>query len=304
MPTPGGTLPDVLTLRRSSPAPGRTRACPGVPAMLLRALPAPACVALVLAAAARVTPAAPAGLLVVYAGAGFRLPIEAAAERFRHVAPAELSFAGSGCLLAQAELSGKGDVFIPGELLYIEQARARGLAGPPVPIAILRPVIAVARSNPLGIRGLADLARRGVRVGLGDPQSVAVGIVAERLLAARRDRAAILANVRTRALNVNEIGSQIALGALDAGIVWDATVPLFSGKLEAVTPPGMAGERSVVAGAVLATAANRGAAEAFLAFLASEEGAAIFRRFGYLPYRDSSPSETGATARAAPGSRP
>ncbi|MBI5709145.1 MAG: substrate-binding domain-containing protein [Candidatus Eisenbacteria bacterium] len=237
-------------------------------------------------------------------GAGHLRSARRAARGVRRGRVPELTFAGSGCLLAQAELSGRGDLFIPGELLYIEQARARGLAGPPVPIAVLRPVIAVARGNPLRIRGLADLARRGVRVGLGDPQSVAVGIVAERLLAARRDRAAILANVRTRALNVNEIGSQIALGALDAGVVWDASVPLFAGKLEAVSPAEMAGERSVVAGAVLATARSRGAAEAFLAFLASEDGAAIFRSYGYLPYRDAAPAAASGTPGAGAGSSP
>ncbi len=236
--------------------------------------------------------AAPGAPLVVYAGAGFRRPIEVAAERFRSVAPSELTFAGSGCLLAQAELSGKGDLFIPGELFYIELARARGLAEEPVPLAILRPVIAVPRDNPLGIHALADLARLGLRIGLGDPKSVAVGIAAERLLAGRPDREAILGNVRSRALNVNEIGSQIALGALDAGIVWDATVPLFAGKLEAVVLPESAAQRSVVAGAVLTMARNRAAAAAFLAFLASEDGAAIFRQQGYVPFRD----EPGAAA--------
>ncbi len=244
--------------------------------------------------------AAPGAPLVVFAGAGFRRPIEIAAERFRGVAPSELTFAGSGCLLAQAELSGKGDLFIPGELLYIEQARARGLAGEPVPLAVLRPVIAVARGNPLAIRGLADLARPGLRIGLGDPKSVAVGIVAERLLAGRPDREAILDRVRSRALNVNEIATQIALGALDAGIVWDATVPLFTGKLEAVVPPESAAQRSVVAGAVLATARNRAAAAAFLAFLASEEGAAIFRQQGYVPFRDDPGAAALLAAEAAP----
>lgn len=226
--------------------------------------------------------------LVVFAGAGFRLPIEDAARAFttRSGTPVELTFAGSGCLLAQAELSGRGDVLIPGELHYLAQAQERGLAGRGVSLAYLRPVIAVRAGNPLGIRGLADLGRANLRLGLGDARSVAVGMVAERWIAKElspRERAAVLGNVRTRALNVNELGSQLALGALDAAIVWDATVALYE-DLAAVAPASGLAHRALVTGAVLSIAKQPEAGARFLSFLAGPEGAAIFRARGYQPY--------------------
>ena len=235
--------------------------------------------------------------LLVFAGAGFRLPIERAARAFteREGVAVELTFAGSGCLLAQAEIASRGDVIIPGEIHYLRKAQERGLVGEVVALAYLRPVIAVPSANPAAIRELADLGRPGVRVGLGDPESVAVGLAAERWLAGvltEAERASVLANVRTRALNVNELGGQLSLGALDAAIVWGATVPLFA-DLAAVVPETSGEYRTVITGAVLDSSRQRGRAEAFLAFLSGPEGARIFREFGFEPREGDSASEEG-----------
>lgn len=235
--------------------------------------------------------------LFVYAGAGFRLPIEQAAHVFtqQEGVPVELTFAGSGCLLAQAEIAGRGDVIIPGEIHYLRRAQERGLVGEVVRLAYLRPVIAVPEGNPAAIEDLADLGRPGLRVGLGDPRSVAVGLAAERWFSgvlAQAEREAIYANVRTRALNVNELGGQLALGALDAAIVWSATVPLFA-NLTAVAPITAADYRTVITGAVLGCSRQPARARAFLAFLSGRDGARIFREAGFEPREGKPVSEGG-----------
>lgn len=237
--------------------------------------------------------------ILVYAGAGFRLPIEAAARAFteRTGISIETTFAGSGCLLAQAELAGRGDVFIPGETHYIEQARERKLTGESVPLAYLSPVIAVAKDNPHGIRDLRDLARPKLEVGLGDAKSVAVGIAAERWMGLTLDPATIDLihdNVRARAINVNELGSQLALGALQAAIVWDATIPLFK-DIEVVPYDGPPEARTIISGSVLSFSDAKGDAAAFLQFLAGDEGALLFRKHGYEPVAESTASVPAAT---------
>ena len=226
--------------------------------------------------------------LIVYAGAGFRLPVERAARLFaeREGIPVEATYAGSGCLLAQAELAGRGDVFLPGEIHYAEQARARGLAGDLIPVAWLRPVIALRRGDRHSVERLEDLARPGLRLGLGDPRSVAVGVAAEAWLEDALDEktaAAVRANVTTRAINVNELGTQLALGAIDAAIVWDATVPLYDG-LRSVAPESGRRHRTRITGTVLSMSARPDAAARFLELLAGADGAAIFRSLGYEPW--------------------
>jgi len=240
--------------------------------------------------------------LAVFAGAGFRLPIEAAVEAYEARSSVdvevEVTFAGSGCLLAQAELAGRGDVFIPGERHYLDQARERDVAGDAVSIAYLQPVIAVPRGNPASISGLADLGRPELRVGLGDPRSVAVGVATERWMTATLDdatRAAIGANVQTRAINVNELGSQLTLGALDAAVVWDVTVPLFD-ALEMVAPSSATPHRTVISGGVLTFSRHPRESARFLAFLAGPDGAAIFAAHGYEPAGAMGTDDAGAGA--------
>jgi molybdate transport system substrate-binding protein len=230
--------------------------------------------------------------LLVYAGAGFRPPLEDAAAAFERSrgARVELTFAGSGCLIAQAELAGRGDVFIPGEMHYLEKAQERGIAGETVRIAYLLPVVAVRKGNPKGVRDLADFSRPGIRVGLGDPQSVAIGLVGERWLSAtlgENGLPGVHANVTTRALNVNELGSQLALGAIDAAIVWNVTVSLFP-DLESVVPENAREYRTLIAGSVLSMSKQPQLANEFLAFLTSDEGRGIFRARSFEPYEEGS----------------
>ena len=226
--------------------------------------------------------------LFIYCCAGFRPPIEEAARIFSesHQVRVEVTYAGSGCLIAQAELAGRGDLFIPGEEHYIVQAQERGLVGEVSRIAYLRPVIAVRKGNPLGIHGLTDLARPSIRLGLGDPKSVAVGLAAEGWLDAALSEQAIAAvhgNTITRAINVNELGNQIVLGGLDAAIVWDVTVRLFP-DLDAIVPAVSRDPRTGSTGSVLEMSPLPDLADAFLEFLTGDAGSAILVSHGYEPF--------------------
>jgi molybdate transport system substrate-binding protein len=259
--------------------------------------------------AASAEPAAgPAGSrepLFVYCGAGFRLPVEAIAREYETArgTAVDLTFAGSGCLIAQAELGERGDLFIPGEEHYMEKARERGLITTVAPVAYLRPVVAVRPGNPHRLHTLQDLATPGLRLGLGDPQSVAVGLAAERWIAGElpaATAAAISRNVITRAINVNELGNQLALGGLDAAIVWDVTLPLFP-DLEAVTVESGAGYRTLIIAGSLAMSRQPEEAAAFLDFLTGPRGDAIFAAHGYEPAGDAT---SAASPHQPDGSHP
>ncbi|MEZ4651750.1 MAG: substrate-binding domain-containing protein, partial [Candidatus Eisenbacteria bacterium] len=106
-----------------------------------------------------------ADTLFIYCCAGFRPPIEAVARAFESETGirSDLTFAGSGCLVAQAELAGRGDLFLPGEVHYMDKARERDIVDRVSDVAYLKPVIAVAAGNPRGVHGLEDLAMDGLR---------------------------------------------------------------------------------------------------------------------------------------------
>jgi len=83
-------------------------------------------VALVIRVFSGPTPAgAPAGPVVVYCAAGLRVPVEAAAKAYG--GDVQLQFGGSQTLLANAEMTTKGDLFIPAYDSYLTMARSKNL---------------------------------------------------------------------------------------------------------------------------------------------------------------------------------
>ena len=235
--------------------------------------------------------------LFVYVGAGFRLPVEEVASRFREETgvSVELSFAGSGCLLAQAALSRRGDLYMPGEEFFMAQAREQGLITREADIAYMRPVILVPRGNPKNIEGVADLGRPGLRVGLGHPLATACGISAEEVLRGLPSQARVRANVIMNALNVNELGTAVALKALDAAIAWDATADLFRLDTEALAIPPKIGKPTTIPLGILSFTRRPEEARRFLEFMGDEQGGvAVFKEHGYetpgLPKAAPSPS--------------
>jgi molybdate transport system substrate-binding protein len=111
--------------------------------------------------------------ILVYCAAGLRIPVEAALKAYG--GKVQLQFGGSNTLLANAEVSGKGDLFIAADDSYLKLAREKGLAAESIPLARQSPVLAVAKGNPKKILAFADLQRADVKVVQANPEATAVG---------------------------------------------------------------------------------------------------------------------------------
>lgn len=88
--------------------------------------------------------------LMLYCGAGIRPPVAEAVEEFArlHGVRVESAYAGSEVLLGQMKLSGRGDLYMPGDSYYVEQAEQAGLIASTRPVCCLVPVILVQKGNP------------------------------------------------------------------------------------------------------------------------------------------------------------
>jgi molybdate transport system substrate-binding protein len=229
-------------------------------------------------------PEARAGVtLLVHAGAGIRPPLDELGLLFeqRTGTHVDFSYKGSGCLLADITFSKQGDVYIPGELFYLEQARARGFIADSRVVAVMATALIVQRGDPQGITTLADLQRPGLRVGLADPEAVAIGRAADEALTRCGLLEAVHANKAMDALTVVELGIGVKLGHLDAAIVWDATAHLFRDSTQQVPFPDACRVDSPVPAGVLSFSEHPQEAAQFVAFLASDEAAELFRAHGY-----------------------
>jgi molybdenum ABC transporter molybdate-binding protein len=215
--------------------------------------------------------------LLVYCAAALRQPVEAAVKDYG--GGVQLQFGASQTLLANAELTGKGDLYIPADDSYLQIARTKNLIVESIPLARMTPVLAVARGNPKGVHSLADLLKPDVRLAQANPDAAAVGKVVRELLEKQGKWTALKEHTLVFKPTVNDVANDLKLGSADAGFVWDATVIQYPG-LERVSGV----EFDIVAHisvSVLKSSPAPAAALRFARFLAARDrGLPEFRKFG------------------------
>jgi molybdate transport system substrate-binding protein len=228
--------------------------------------------------------------LLVYCGAGLRPPIAELAETFgrEHRVTVDVDYAGSEMLLSRIKAARQGDLFIPGDEYYVEQAKSEGLVASSRTACYFVPVILVQKGNPKDIHLLAHLARPGLRLGLGDPEVCAVGRVTAAILAKEKAlQAKIERNVEFRSVTVSELANHVKLQSLDAAIVWDAVAAYVADSTDAIPIPrdhpadGARNFVSTVAVSILSCSERPELADQFIQFATSPAGREVFRRHHY-----------------------
>jgi molybdate transport system substrate-binding protein len=238
---------------------------------------------LALALATLVSPAiaADSSTLVVLAAASLGEALRDAAAAFESKHPGltiQPSFAGSPTLAHQIEEGAPADVFAAADEATMQRLVDGGhVAGPPTIFARNRLAIVVPAGNAKAIRTLADLGRPGLVVVLCAP-TVPAGRYAREAFA----KAGVAVPRASEEADVKAVVTKVRLGEADAGVAYATDVRAAGGAVEGVALPE---QHDVIARypvSVLRDARNRGAAEDFVAFLASDDGARILARFGFL----------------------
>ena len=228
--------------------------------------------------------AASATRLLLYCGAGIRPAANDIVKAFelKHGVTVECDYDGSERLLARMKLSGIGDVYMPGDVHYVQQAADQGLVTSHENACYFIPVVLVQKGNPKKIQSLTDLTRPGLDVGLGNPDVCAIGRKSLKIFEKNGiSHDDVQKNVRFQALTVNDLGNHIKLGRLDAVIVWDAMAAYFAEDGDVVTIPAENNIISTVAAGTLNSSKHPELASKLVQFIASEEGKAIFQRHNY-----------------------
>ncbi len=222
--------------------------------------------------------------LLLYCGAGIRPPVAQMAEQFEseHGVKIVTDYAGSEVLLSKIKLVRKGDLYMPGDKHYVDQAAAEDMIASQKSVCYFVPTILVRKDNPKGIRELQDLLKPGIKLGLGDAKACAIGRKTKQIFA-KNDIAweNVEKNLVFQSLTVNELGMQIQTGSLDAVIVWDAIVSYYSKHGTEVAIPPEKNVISTVNIGVLSFTESRSLAEKFVEFAVSEAGQGIFAEHKY-----------------------
>jgi molybdate transport system substrate-binding protein len=220
--------------------------------------------------------------LLVHCGAGIRPPMDEMAELFeqRTGTRVDMAYKGSGCLLADIEFSRKGDLYMPGEAEYMDQARQKGFIVESVPVATMETVI-ITPLDKGDVKSLSDLAKPGLKVGLGAAPQTAVGVAAKKVLEKAGLWDAVSKNVIMNALNVVELANSCKLGGLDAAIVWDATAHLAKDEVRVVKIDPRISYKTTIPLGTLKFSRHPDKAQLFVNLVQSAEGADIFKKHGY-----------------------
>ncbi len=238
--------------------------------------------------------------VVVMCGGSMRGLLEAFLARHAADLPPGIrlvpTYGGSGDLCAQLLYGAHADILVSHDP-FAEWLERRDLVERWDTVAHIDTVMAVPKGNPANIAGLADLARPGLRLGIGDrvysTSGVAFGSLLAKLPPEQAD--AIRANIVMETKGHQERLNALILGHLDVAAVWRPTarqhagqvdiVPLPAEMLDAVTSAtyGESDMRRIkITVALLKAAAGHPAAREVHALMVARAGAIAVEQ-GFLP---------------------
>ncbi len=228
--------------------------------------------------------------LLIFAGAASKPATEEAIRGFREKTgiAVNVTYGGSGFVLSQMKLAQRGDLYFPGSSDFMEIAKKEGLVFPDSEkiIVYLVPAINVQKGNPKQIYGLKDLTRDGVRVAIANPPMVCVGtyaveIIEKNLSAGEKEK--LRKNLVNYAESCERTANVISLRAVDAVIGWRVFQYWDPERIETVyLKPEEIPRIGYIPIAISKYTQDRSAAQAFIDFLLSPEGKAVYRKFHYL----------------------
>jgi len=219
------------------------------------------------------------GELTIFAAASLTGSFTELAANFGRQNPgvtvAPISFDGSSTLATQIAEGAPADVFASADLKNMD-AVGDAIDGESAVFATNTLGIAVAAGNPLGITGLADLARPGLQVVLCAPE-VPCGAASHRLL----DLNGVALTPVSEEQSVTAVLTKVRAGEADAGLVYVTDVAAASGAVDGVEIAGSERATNSYPIAALKGSVNIDVARAFVAWVLSPAGRAILEKHGF-----------------------
>lgn len=225
--------------------------------------------------------------ITAFCGSASKPPLEEAAKTFTEKTGIKvyLNFGGSGAMLSQMKIAREGDLYVPGSPDYAVIAEREGVIEPESSkiIAYLIPAIVVQPGNPKNISALPDLAAPGLKIGIGNPETVCVGLYAIEILERSNLIEAVGKNIVTYAESCDKVATIVALKSVDAVMGWDVFAAWNPGSMHKVYfKPEQTPRIAYIPAAISKFSKDKENTRKFMDFLVSSEGQRIFSKWGYI----------------------
>jgi len=225
--------------------------------------------------------------LTLFCGSASKPAMEEIAARFERSTRIKVNtiFGGSGTLLSQIELSRQGEIYLPGSPDYIIIGNRKGLLveGSERIVAYLVPAIITPAGNPASVHSLEDLARPGIRVGIGNPQTVCLGLYAVELLETNGLLEKVMKNVVTFGGSCSRTANLAAMGQLDAILGWKVFHSWNPDRMTYVPiTPQQIPRISYIPISIPIYSKDLELSRSFIDFVLSPAGRSVYQDLGYL----------------------
>jgi molybdenum ABC transporter molybdate-binding protein len=218
--------------------------------------------------------------VVLFSGGVNRLAIEETIQRFEQREGASVArvYNGCGILVAQMKAGQRPDAYLACDVSYLQDVR--GLFSAATEVSETDIVMLVAKGNPKGIRGLADLGQPGLRLGVANAQQSTLGDLTARLLRAEGCYDAVMANVKAQTPTADLLVNQIRTGSLDVVVVYEVNTSQVRDLFE-VIPVKLPGALAVQPYAIGKNSDHRFLMERLLEAIRSPESRRHYESLGF-----------------------
>ncbi len=222
-------------------------------------------------------------VLFAYVGANLKEPFTELAETYKKETGIEVeaTFNNAGALLNQLETAQKGDLYMPGSINFIDNAREKGFIHEVITsIAYPTPIIVVPNENPAQINSIYDLANPDVELLVPDLEATAIGKTANKIFDQTGRAAEIKENIIANLESPPKVMAAIKMGQGNAGLVeYSNTI----NERETLTIIEIDPEINIVDEIPLASlsfSTKKEEAQGFLDFV-EEKGSQVFEKHGF-----------------------
>jgi molybdate transport system substrate-binding protein len=225
--------------------------------------------------------------IVFFSGAGMKIPANEIAAGFTDSTGirVDVHFEGSSVLRQYIETYGDADLFMSGDKDNIDNLIREGLVKESAFIAWHIPSILIPPENKEKIKGLDDLAKKGVRFVMSNPKQASLGMMVDEMMRRHPKGKDILRNVAVYGSSTQDdlklFWDLYKKGKADAVIEWDVMVHVPEGKGLLTVPFEKEYEiKDALMIALLKTSKNPTGAKRFYDYFRTE-GIKVFKKHGY-----------------------
>jgi len=177
--------------------------------------------------------------LTLFAGSMLRPAIEETVTGFEQREGVHVSrvYNGCGILVAQMQAGQRPDAYFACDREFMTMVP--DLFPAPVDVSENELVILVPKGNPKQISGLSDLARKGLRIGIGHEKQCAMGWLTQNTLKEGGVQQEVMQNVTVQTPTGDMLVNQLRTGSLDAAVVYLSNAAGAGEEVDAIRIQGL-----------------------------------------------------------------